>query len=45
LRRLGAKAGTIVGENGFAFGILHEREEQNAAKARATAQKIAKKYQ
>lgn len=45
LRRLGAKAGTTPGENGFAFGILHEREERAAAKARLKAQKVAKKYQ
>jgi CHAD domain-containing protein len=44
LRRLGAKAGNTAGENGFAFGILHEREEQNARAARAKARKTAKKY-
>jgi CHAD domain-containing protein len=44
LRRLGAKAGTITGENGFAFGILHEREEQSARNARDKAHRTAKKY-
>jgi CHAD domain-containing protein len=44
LLRLGAKAGTIAGENGFAFGILHEREEQNARNARDKAHRTAKKY-
>ena len=44
LRRLGAKAGVTRGENGFAFGILHEREEQNARNARARARATAKKY-
>jgi CHAD domain-containing protein len=44
LRRLGAKAGTVAGENGFAFGILHEREADNARRARAKAQRTAKKY-
>lgn len=44
LRRLGAKAGTTTGENGFAFGVLHEREEHNARRARAQARRTAKKY-
>jgi CHAD domain-containing protein len=44
LRRLGAKAGPIKGENGFAFGILHEREEHNARTARTKARKTAKRY-
>jgi CHAD domain-containing protein len=44
LRRLGAKAGTVQGENGFAFGVLHEREEQNASAARDKARRIARKY-
>jgi CHAD domain-containing protein len=44
LRRLGAKAGTVPGENGFAFGVLHEREERNAQLARDKARRIARKY-
>jgi CHAD domain-containing protein len=44
LRRLGAIAGTTEGENGFAFGILHEREIHNARVARAKARKTAKRY-
>jgi CHAD domain-containing protein len=44
LRRLGAKAGTLKAENGFTFGILHEREEENARNARDEAHRIAKKY-
>jgi CHAD domain-containing protein len=44
LRRLGASAGTTPGENGFTFGILYEREERNARRARAKARRIAKKY-
>ena len=44
IRRLGSKAGTTPGENGFAFGILHEREEQKARVARAQARKVAKRY-
>jgi CHAD domain-containing protein len=44
LRRLGAKAGTTRGENGFAFGVLHQREEDNARVAREQGRRIAKKY-
>ena len=44
LRRLGAVAGTTDGENGFAFGILHEREENHARIARRKARKTAKRY-
>jgi CHAD domain-containing protein len=44
LRRLGANAGTTPGENGFAFGILHEREERRARKLRAKARAIADRY-
>jgi CHAD domain-containing protein len=44
LRRSGATAGSAPGENGFAFGILHEREQENARRARARAQKTAKRY-
>jgi CHAD domain-containing protein len=34
LRRLGATAGTTAGENGFTFGVMHERELARAADAR-----------
>lgn len=44
LLRLGAKAGTIDGENGFAFGILYEREEHNARAARNKARRVAARY-
>jgi CHAD domain-containing protein len=44
LRRLGASAGTTPGENGFAFGVLYEREEHNARAARKKARKLAKLY-
>jgi CHAD domain-containing protein len=44
LRRLGAKAGTTEGENGFAFGILHEREQQNRRAAREAARRAAKRH-
>jgi CHAD domain-containing protein len=44
LRRLGATAGTIDGENGFAFGILHEREQRNARIARKKARKAAARW-
>jgi CHAD domain-containing protein len=44
LRRLGAKAGTTPGENGFAFGILHEREQHHAHAASAKARRTAEKY-
>lgn len=44
LRQLGAKAGTVDGENGFAFGVLHEREQRNARKARRRARRVAKRY-
>jgi CHAD domain-containing protein len=44
LRRLGSKAGTTNGENGFSFGILHEREQRNARAARDQAQRAAKNY-
>jgi CHAD domain-containing protein len=37
LRRLGAAAGTTKGENGFTFGLLHEREAGRGALARADA--------
>ncbi len=37
LRRLGAIAGTTPGENGFAFGILYEREWETARRIRAAA--------
>lgn len=44
IRRLGAIAGTTAGENGFAFGILHEREQRNARASRRTARKIVRRY-
>jgi CHAD domain-containing protein len=44
LRRLGAAAGVTDGENGFAFGILYEREAENARAAREKARRKAKKY-
>jgi CHAD domain-containing protein len=44
LRRLGAKAGTTKGENGFAFGILHEREDRSAQLARDKAVRTAKRF-
>ena len=37
LRRMGAKAGTLDGENGFTFGLLYERETGNASRAEAEA--------
>jgi CHAD domain-containing protein len=44
LRRLGASAGSTPGENGFAFGILHEREQANARQARAKVRAIVKHH-
>jgi CHAD domain-containing protein len=44
LRRLGAVSGSTEGENGFAFGILYEREAENARAAREKAHRKAKKY-
>lgn len=44
LRRLGTKAGSIQGENGFAFGILYEREQQAARTARTEARRAARTY-
>jgi CHAD domain-containing protein len=44
IRRLAAKAGSIPGENGFAFGILHEREQRKARIARKKAHQVAKRY-
>lgn len=44
LRRLGAVAGVTHGENGFAFGILHEREQDIARRVRRQAVKTAKRY-
>lgn len=43
LRRLGAKAGTTKGENGFSFGILFEREQRNARVAQNKARRAASK--
>jgi len=44
LRRLGAKAGTTRGENGFSFGILYEREQQRALAVREQAHREAARY-
>lgn len=44
LRRLGSQAGTTPGENGFAFGVLYEREARAAAAARAEARRVARTY-
>jgi CHAD domain-containing protein len=44
LRELGAAAGATGGENGFTFGLLHEREQQRAAAARRKAQRAARRY-
>jgi hypothetical protein len=41
LLRLGARAGTSGGENGFTFGLLYEREQQHARRARAEVAKRA----
>jgi len=43
LRRLGAKAGTARGENGFTFGILYERELHCALAVRERAHREAVK--
>jgi CHAD domain-containing protein len=43
LRQLGAKAGTTKGENGFAFGILYEREQEAARLVRRKARSAAKR--
>jgi CHAD domain-containing protein len=44
LRHLGAVAGITEGENGFAFGLLYERERQRAERARKQARRIAKHF-
>lgn len=44
LRRLGSQSASIPGENGFAFGILYEREARAAATARAEARRVARTY-
>lgn len=44
LRRTGAKAGTLADENGFTFGILHERETNNALRAEAEAHRTLRHY-
>lgn len=41
LRRLGAKAGTALDENGFTFGLLYEREQDNAKSVREQARRVA----
>jgi len=44
LRRLGAKAGTTRGENGFTFGILYERELHCALAVREDARREATRH-
>lgn len=44
LQELGAAAGSTDGENGFTFGLLHQREQERAAAARSEAQRIARRY-
>jgi len=44
LLRLGAKAGTTPGENGFAFGVMHERELRTAQRVRQQARRAAARY-
>ncbi len=43
LRRLGGKAGTTRGENGFSFGLMYEREMQRASAVRDQARREAAK--
>jgi len=43
LRRLGGIAGTTPGENGFTFGLLYQRQLQQAAELRAQAAELADK--
>ncbi len=40
LRRMGVSAGTIVGENGFTFGMLYAREQQIARRCRQEARHL-----
>jgi CHAD domain-containing protein len=40
LRRLALVAGTTPGENGFTFGVLFEREQQQAEQARRSARDL-----
>ncbi|MDQ3732989.1 MAG: CYTH and CHAD domain-containing protein [Actinomycetota bacterium] len=44
LRRLGAKAGTFPGENGFTFGLLYQRVSEEAANLRVQATHEATKH-
>ena len=44
LRRIGARAGSTDDENGFAFGILYEREQRAARKVRRKARRVAARY-
>lgn len=44
LLRLGAKAGTTPSENGFAFGVMHERELRTAQRVRQQARRAAARY-
>jgi CHAD domain-containing protein len=40
LRRLAITAGTTVGENGFSYGLLYEREQQAAEDARRRVREL-----
>ena len=44
LRRLGAKAGTVPGENGFTFGLLYQRVREEANDLRDRARLEAARY-
>lgn len=44
LRRLGAAADATAGVDGFAFGILFEREQRRAQKALDAARRIARRH-
>ena len=41
LREMGVSAGTTQGENGFTYGLLHEREAQSARRCRKVVRKLA----
>lgn len=44
LLELGAAAGATAGENGFTFGLLHQREQDRAEEARRKARKAARRF-
>jgi CHAD domain-containing protein len=44
LRQLGTQAATDSGQTGFTFGILYQREQQNAHTAREYVRRIASRY-